>query len=36
MGWKLDGVPWFLLPFVIFVVGTENMAHVVRPVLLPD
>jgi hypothetical protein len=30
MGWKLDGVPWFLLPFVIFVVGTENMAHVVR------
>jgi hypothetical protein len=30
-------VPWFLLPFVITVVGVENMVHVVRrpPVSLP-
>jgi hypothetical protein len=30
LGWKLEGVPWFLLPFVITVVGVENMVHVVR------
>ena len=31
LGWQLEGVPWFLLPFVITVVGVENMVHVVSP-----
>lgn len=33
MGWKLEGVPWFLLPFVIGVIGVENMVHVVSLLL---
>ncbi|KAL7410691.1 sterol-sensing domain of SREBP cleavage-activation-domain-containing protein [Mrakia frigida] len=33
MGWKLEGIPWFLLPFVIAVIGVENMVHVTRAVL---